>query len=176
MAYGELTSLGLVIRDFEIDITTLTGLGIGVIYFIILICYLIGLYQYPIWFGSFKRLFFKGSISGHYYLISSLERITTAGIVAFLSPGYTVAAAVSVIFLAEVFFIGIKKPYILGQWKRPLSNKLINIAIALLYSGSSLTNQTSLINILIPLVVLMLLCLTLTIGAIGAISSIKVSC
>lgn len=67
----------------------------------------------------------------------------------------------------------IKKPYVLGAWHRPLANKTVCILVCLLYVGTSLTGQESLINQLIPLAVLGLLGVVLTYSVVAAVPAIR---
>ncbi len=59
-----------------------------------------------------------------------------------------------------------------GEWKRPLTNKIAAIAICLLYVGSNMTDPSSTINEVIPLIVLLLLSIVIALGIILSISSI----
>jgi hypothetical protein len=59
LALGEFTSLGLTLRHWEMSAATGIGLAIGSIFAVVYIGYLVGLTNYPLWFGSFKNKFFK---------------------------------------------------------------------------------------------------------------------
>lgn len=99
MAYGMFVSLGLNIRHFNPSIDSLIGLVVGIIFGIVFITYLVGLFKYPIWFGAFKKFFYKFEIASHFYFFFSIERVINAFIIACLSPGFIAAVAVSCIIL-----------------------------------------------------------------------------
>lgn len=80
---------------------------------------------------------------------------------------------VCAIWLTELLFILIKKPYAIGLWKRPAANKALGIVICVLYAGASLTDPKSVINTYIPLAVLGVLMITLTYSSITVVKDIK---
>jgi 4-hydroxybenzoate polyprenyltransferase len=61
----------------------------------------------------------------------------------------------------------------LGQWKRPLFNKLISLLIALMYAGASLTSPQSIINGLIPLAIVLIQISVIVVATFSTISAIK---
>ncbi len=77
------------------------------------------------------------------------------------------------IWLIELLFILIKKPYAIGLWKRPAANKALGIVICVLYAGASLTGPKSEMNTYIPLAVLGVLMVTLTYSSITVVKDIK---
>ena len=135
-----------------------------------MVVYVIASYVYPVWFGSFKKKFRKFHISQYFYVFSSIERLVTAALIVCLSPGMMAAGSVSAVFLIETIFIAVNKPYVLGQWKRPLFNKVMTVFVCLLYLGASVTKADTKINEVIPLGILLVLLSVLTIGTIGAVS------
>ena len=90
-----------------------------------------------------------------------------------LSPGFIAAGALAGIFAIEAIFIAIKKPYVLGFWKRPFLNKILTVAVCLLFVGASLTAINSKINEFIPIAIILVLILVLVINKIGAIQELK---
>ena len=86
-----------------------------------------------------------------------------------LSPGFIAAGVIAGIFAIEAIFIVIKKPYILGFWKRPLLTKILAAVVCLLFVGASLTGTNSKINEYIPIGILLVLVVVIVINAIGAI-------
>ena len=90
-----------------------------------------------------------------------------------LSPGFIAAGALAGIFSIEAIFIVIKKPYVLGFWKRPFLNKILTVVICLLYAGSSITATNSKINEYIPIAILLVLITVLIVNTIGSIQEIK---
>ena len=90
-----------------------------------------------------------------------------------LSPGFIAAGVIAGIFAIEAIFIVIKKPYILGFWKRPLLTKILAVVVCLLFVGASLTSTNSKINEYIPIGILLILIAVLVISTIGAIQEIK---
>lgn len=90
-----------------------------------------------------------------------------------LGAGMVSVTIVCAIWLIELLFILIKKPYTIGLWKRPVANKALGIVICVLYAGASLTDPKSAINTYIPLVVLGVLMITLTYSSITVVKDIK---
>ena len=86
-----------------------------------------------------------------------------------LSPGFIAAGVIAGIFAIEAIFIVIKKPYILGFWKRPLLIKILAAIVCLLFVGASITGTNSKINEYIPIGILLVLVVVIVINAIGAI-------
>ena len=93
--------------------------------------------------------------------------------IVWLSPGFIAAGVIAGIFGIEAIFIGIKRPYILGFWKRPLLNKILSAVICLFFVGASITATNSKINEYIPIAIILVLISVLVINTIGAIQELK---
>lgn len=72
MAYGMLVSLGLNLRNFEASADCLIGIAIGLMFITLFFAYIVSLFRYPIWFGSFKNKFDRSDFGGYFYVLSSL--------------------------------------------------------------------------------------------------------
>ena len=172
LAYGQIASLALGLRHFEASVPAGMGLLAGALFLALLVLWGIATFKYPAWFGSFKSKFFKFQVSQHFYALSAAERVLTALLVVSLSPGFVGAGLAALIFTAEGVFILAKKPYTLGTWKRPLLNKAGAALISLLFVGASVTQADSIINQMIPLVILLILAVVLVVATIGAVSEL----
>ena len=146
---------------------------VGIVFAALLLIWVILSMKYPIWFGSFKKKFLKFEISQYFYVFSSSERLITAILIICLSPGCIAAGVLAGIFAIEAIFIAIKKPYVLGFWKRPFLNKILTAIISLLYVGASLTATNSKINEYIPIGILLVLIAVLVVNTIGSIQELK---
>jgi hypothetical protein len=172
LAYGEFASFALNLRYFQTNLNTSIGLLIGIFFATALIVSVVASYKVSIWYGSFKKKFFKFEISNHFYIFSSSERFFTALLIVCLSPGAIAAGIVNLTILAESIFILAKRPYTLGEWKRPLFNKILAITICLLYVAASATAADSAINQLIPFIVLTILLAVLVVSFIASIQEL----
>lgn len=168
LSYGQFIALALSIRSYETTLSGAVGLGTGAVFILLNVGYQIALYRYPVWFGCFKKKLAKFTISQHYYLFAAVERLLTASLIVLLSPGAVAVAASSLVVVADLIFILVKKPHLLGEWKRPMANKIVSAVICLLYLGSSLSKPTSLINQLIPAAILAANCVVLVYSSISA--------
>ena len=79
------------------------------------------------------------------------------------------AGLIAGIFAIEAIFIVIKKPYILGFWKRPFLNKILAAVVCLLFVGASITGTNSKINEYIPIGILLVLVVVIVIHTIGSL-------
>lgn len=140
------------------------------------IIYLIFFNKCPVWFGCFKKNFFRFSISEYFYTISAIERIITTAIIVCLSPSYLASGLAGVFILLEIIIIAVKQPYILKRWVRPLTNKIITLIICLLFASASFIDKSSLINCLIPVVVLGLLSIVIIYSTVATVTAIKEHC
>jgi len=61
----------------------------------------------------------------------------------------------------------------MGQWKRPLFNKLVAAVICILYMGGSFMSADNIINQIIPLVILALLLVVVVVAVIASIYEIS---
>lgn len=173
LSYGHLTSLALGIRSYEGTLSGAACLGTGAVFLFMTVGYQIALYRYPIWFGCFKKNLAKFSISHHYYLFASIERILITFSIVLLSPGKAAAVASLPIVVASLLLIIVKKPHLLGEWKRPMANKIVSAAICLLYIGSSVSKPTSILNQLIPIIILAVNCVVLGYSSVAAFKSLR---
>ena len=173
LAYREFAILALNLRYFKAELDFLLGIAFGVIFTALVTLWVIASWKYSNWFGCFKKKFYLFEISKYFYLFSTIERFITAVLVICLSPGLAAPCAVLPIFIAESVFIVVKKPYALGQWKRPLFNKVVAAVICMLYMGGSIMSADNIINQIIPLVVLSLLLTVVVVTVIASIYEIS---
>ena len=80
------------------------------------------------------------------------------------------------IFVAEVLFIACKRPYGMGEWKRPLFNKIVASLVSFLYVGASMTGTESSINQLIPMAIIGLLLSVIIVALIASVFALKEHC
>ena len=170
LAYGQLASLSLGLRHFEASVPSGMGILAGALFLALLALWSIATLKYPTWFGSFKSKFFKFQISQHFYVFSSAERVLTTLLIVSLSPGFIGAGLAALIFTIEGVFLIAKKPYTLGTWKRPLLNKFGATVISLLFVGAAVTQADSIINQMIPILILLILAVILMVATVGAVS------
>ena len=72
LAYGELASLALNFRYFKAEVSAILGMIVGIVFAALLTIWVIASVKYPLWFGSFKKKFFKFEISQYFYIFSSI--------------------------------------------------------------------------------------------------------
>lgn len=157
LAYGEFSSLGLNIVNFQSSVQGGLSIGIGIIFAMIYVGYVIASNKYPRCFGPFKSKFYRYESPQYFYNVSSLERFANSLIVTCLSTGAVAAGVPCALLLGEALFIGIKQSYLEGAWRRPLVLKVLAMTICLLFVVTALTSTKGLMNQLIPLVILLLL-------------------
>lgn len=98
LSYGEFTVLTIDIRYFSKAMGCAEGTTIGGFFALLMVCYNIALWRYPVWFGSFKKNLFKYEVSHHIYLFESCERAITSAVVVCFSPGLLAPAVISGLF------------------------------------------------------------------------------
>lgn len=176
LSYGEFSSLFLNIRYFSTDVSALMGMGAGVLFSILMTLWLVAFCKYSVWFGSFKNRFYIFGLPRFFYFISACERVLTALVIVCLSPGFIASSIVGGIFVAEVIMIVCRRPYGMGEWKRPLFNKIVASLISFLYVGASLTGTESFINQLIPMAIIGLLLSVIIVAIIASVFALKEHC
>jgi hypothetical protein len=100
LAYGELACLAISVRYFQSDIGSGISVLGGSVFAIILVVSTISSVVIPAWYGCFSKKFLKFELSSHFYVFSSIERVITAAMIVFLSPGMVASGVVAVPLLA----------------------------------------------------------------------------
>jgi hypothetical protein len=173
LAYGEFACLAFSLKYFAPDLNSGMGVMAGGLFGLAMVVSVIASCRAPEWYGCFRKKFFKYEVSQYFYAFSSAERLGTASLIVLLSPGCFAAGAAMVPLLAESIFIIVKKPYVLGQWKRPLLNKVIAVIICLLYAAASLTTADGLVYQLLPLTILVVLLAVTVVTLVGAVQELR---
>jgi hypothetical protein len=114
LAYGELACLTVSLKYFQSNLEGGMAVLAGVVFTIILVVSVIASVAAPAWYGCFRKKFIKFELASHFYVFSSAERMVTATVIVFLSPGMIAAGFVAVPLLAEAILIVVKRPYVLG--------------------------------------------------------------
>ena len=90
-----------------------------------------------------------------------------------LGPGYIAPGVVCGIFIILALFVAVKKPYMLGIWKRALYVKIVAIVLCLIYVGVNFMSSDSSISLYAPFVIIILLLTTLIISVVYSLPDIK---
>ena len=95
------------------------------------------MYKKPTPFGSFKNKFQKCSISEHFYTFEVIKRIVISFALVFLGPGYLAPSVICGLYILIALYIAIKKPYMIGVWKRALFINISAVLLCFIYIGVS---------------------------------------
>ena len=72
LAYSQFAALTLSLRYFSSKMSNITGVIIGLFFATVYVLWSIASCKYDVWFGCFKKKFFKFEISQYFYLFSSI--------------------------------------------------------------------------------------------------------
>jgi hypothetical protein len=113
LAYGEFSCLVLNLKDFQGNLSNGVTIITGAVYTIFLVISVILSHVRPVWYGCFKKKFYKFEVSQYFYAFSSAERLATAAVIILLSPGPLAAGLAAAPLLFEAVFMVVKIPYVL---------------------------------------------------------------
>ena len=135
LTYGFMLCLAVNLRYFQLSLSTAIGLVGCLLFTTVLVIYLVMMNKEATNFGSFKNKFERGNISEYQYVFECALRAITASMLVAIGPGIIAIAFVCVLFTGFALFIGVKKPYTLGIWKRALFIKIMAVFLCLIYIG-----------------------------------------
>lgn len=90
-----------------------------------------------------------------------------------LGPKFVTAAIPCCIFVLEIIFLAVKKPYFQSGLRSALAKKIVSVVICLLFMVSNFVNGDSIINSLLPLIILVILLVIVVFSWVVAVGEVK---
>ncbi len=97
----------------------------------------------------------------------------TAFLVVCLGPKFITAAIPCTIFVLEIIFLAVKKPYFQSGLRSALAKKVVSVIICLLFMASNFVEGDSVINSLLPLIILVILLFVVIFSWVVAVGEVK---